>query len=239
MKPLNMRLVEAATVRLPRRGGQGVLVPGGYVLTAAHCIAWNSEGGMALGDHCLEPVEIPKGAKPFKLNVCAVEPVADIAILGAPDSQVFYDDAEAFDSFVENTRPVHVRGGNFELLEGKIHSAPLPIHVLTHTGKWLMGVAKRWGLSLGPTVVIEGAMIKGGTSGGPVVDGEGSLVGVASWSNEDDGHGRIPLPHLSLPAWAWHAIEAAQTLQARGEGRDEEKALRRRRAEKRAGKAGA
>jgi hypothetical protein len=39
----------AATVQLPTKGGQGVLVPGGFVLTAAHCIDWSLDGGMALG----------------------------------------------------------------------------------------------------------------------------------------------------------------------------------------------
>jgi hypothetical protein len=41
--------VVGATVRFPERG-QGVLVPGQLILTAAHVIEWRIEGAMALGD---------------------------------------------------------------------------------------------------------------------------------------------------------------------------------------------
>ena len=98
-------LVEAATVRLPEAGGQGVLVPNGYVLTAAHCVTWNPEGGMALGDFHLERFETRTGAQ-FMGSICAVEAVADIAALNAPDSQTFSKWADAFESFCEATSPV-------------------------------------------------------------------------------------------------------------------------------------
>ena len=51
------RRVERATVRLVERGGQGVLVPGGFILTATHCINWCGTGMMALGEvYPAEPV---------------------------------------------------------------------------------------------------------------------------------------------------------------------------------------
>jgi hypothetical protein len=31
-----------------------------------------------------------------------VDPVADLAVLGCPDGQTFYDEAEAFDGFIES-----------------------------------------------------------------------------------------------------------------------------------------
>src|SRR5262245_38143525 len=42
--------VQLATVQIQKKGGRGVLVPGGFVLTAAHCVEWSPEGGMVLGD---------------------------------------------------------------------------------------------------------------------------------------------------------------------------------------------
>ena len=54
--------VMLATVRLPTMGRQGVLVPGGFILTAAHCINWDLKGGMAPGDWSIEQVETPKGS---------------------------------------------------------------------------------------------------------------------------------------------------------------------------------
>jgi hypothetical protein len=32
-----------ATVRITKLGGQGVLVAGGFILTATHCITWSGE----------------------------------------------------------------------------------------------------------------------------------------------------------------------------------------------------
>ena len=71
----------SATVRLTKKGGCGVLVPGGFILTAAHCVEWSATGGMALGDYCMEPVETRQGAK-FMVSVCAVEPVPAYVALG-------------------------------------------------------------------------------------------------------------------------------------------------------------
>jgi len=76
--------IVAATVQLPKRGGQGVLIRGGLVMTAAHCIEWNADGGMAMGDWQVETVETACG-KSFRMHPVFVEPRSDIALLGAPD----------------------------------------------------------------------------------------------------------------------------------------------------------
>jgi hypothetical protein len=96
---------EAATVRLTRLKGQGVLVPGGFVLTAAHCVGWTAEGGMTLGDYFYEPITT-NGNGSFRVSVDAIEPVADIAALREVDGQVLYDDCAAFEIFCEATPPV-------------------------------------------------------------------------------------------------------------------------------------
>jgi hypothetical protein len=41
-----------ATVRLKGRGGQGVLVTGGFILTAAHCMELSLDGGLGLQSSC-------------------------------------------------------------------------------------------------------------------------------------------------------------------------------------------
>jgi hypothetical protein len=41
--------VARAAVPLPRLIGQGVLVPGGFIVTAARCIDWTAEDSMMLG----------------------------------------------------------------------------------------------------------------------------------------------------------------------------------------------
>ena len=60
--------VAQATVKLPKKGGQGVMVPGGYVITAAHCIGWAGDGEMVLGDFFIEDVETTEGVK-FRMQV--------------------------------------------------------------------------------------------------------------------------------------------------------------------------
>src|SRR5262249_32084812 len=72
--------VLAATVSLSDLGGQGVLVPGGLILTAAHCIKWSGTGAMVLGDYFVERIKTRDG-RSFRASVCAAEPVADIAAL--------------------------------------------------------------------------------------------------------------------------------------------------------------
>ena len=61
MVPTAVARVGRAVVRLPRRGGRGVLVSGGIVVTAAHCIEWTHHGAMVLGDHFLEQIETTDG----------------------------------------------------------------------------------------------------------------------------------------------------------------------------------
>jgi hypothetical protein len=57
--------------------------------------------------------------------------------------------------------------------------------------------------------------LESGTSGSPVIDDAGRLVGVVSWSGGVDGdaplEGMMPRPHLALPGWIWRRIEAATT----------------------------
>jgi hypothetical protein len=49
------------------------------------------------------------------------------------------------------------------------------------------------------------------TSGGPVVDDEGQLVGVVSYACEEPPFdGRMPRLHRALPGWVWNRIDAAQ-----------------------------
>jgi Trypsin-like peptidase domain len=202
---------QAATVQLPTKGGQGVLVPGGFVLTAAHCVEWSQHGGMALGDHYLEKITTQDGTT-FALEVCAVEPVSDIAVLGGADGQSFYDDAEAFEAWCEETAPVPVCSADFE------REVAVPVHILTHTGTWVRGRATRYGFANeGPDACVYFTVeqgIVGGTSGGPVIDDTGRLVGIVSEGEGTDDEpgldGSMARPHLALPGWIWRRIKEEQ-----------------------------
>ena len=198
--------IEAATVHLPGKQGQGVLVAGGLILTAAHCVESYNEGGMVLGDHCFETIKTKSGLT-FKAGTLAVEPVADIAVLGSMDNQVFPEDSEALEDFVEQTSPARL------LLGDPVQHEWFPACVLSHRGSWIPGKYGRFGLySAYPAaracISIEtDAPIEGGTSGGPVVDDNGELLGVVSWGNT---FGSIPFAKYALPRWAVDHIAETQ-----------------------------
>ena len=213
--------VEAATVRLTRRGGQGVLVPGRFILTATHCIHWEADGGMPLGDHYLEPVETKNG-RTFNVAPVAVEVVADIAVLGELDNQEFADDCAAFDQWRDRTEAVRL-SDLFTMWNDSIdddgNDRSFPVYVLTHTGEWIAGHAKRFGFQdiwTGAIHVRFERPIVGGTSGGPIVDDVGQLVGVVSFTNVvgDDRpcDGMQPIAAYALPHWVLQRI-------ARGDAR--------------------
>ncbi len=199
--------VEKATVRLLEKGGQGIVVPTGLILTAAHCITWRIEGAMALGDHFLEEVEC--GGRKIRASVLAIEPVSDIAVLGPPDDQMSDADADTYEAALGLVDPVEINTEDFELFRD------IPAAVYTHNRTWIGATVRQcnksaWRLSMHTTQQIES-----GTSGGPIVDHLGRLLGVVSDASESDGrhpsHGMTPRPHLALPVWTVRRIQL-QTL---------------------------
>lgn len=209
LSDITKRAISLATVRLTERQGQGVLVPGGFVITAAHCLRWDGEGGSALGDVHATDIRTHSG-KRLRLDVGAAEPRADIAVLVELDEQEFGDEFDMFEQWKATTVPVPVRDEELE------PDHPLRGHVLTHTGKWTTVTITR--LSYGPTngviYVRAERPIRCGTSGGPVVDDEGRLLGVVSHFTEvtrGECDGFMPLVSLALPGWVMSRIARAQS----------------------------
>lgn len=164
---------------------------------------------MALGDHFVLRVEA--GRHTFRLGVVAVEPVADIAVLGPPDSQVFCDDAEAFEDHSAATPAVRVCAKDFA------PRTPTRAHLLNLNGMWIECVAREGRVTPGratpPIAWLTGGRhkIEGGMSGGPVLNDGGELVGLVSFSSEEWDHdGAMPRPHRALPLWVWQHMEAEQ-----------------------------
>jgi S1-C subfamily serine protease len=196
--------VTAATVRLTRRSGQGVLVPSGYILTAAHCVKWSGHGDMALGDFFFETIKTRDG-RTLKGSLHAAEPVADIAVIGAPDDQALPADCFAYLDFTETTEAV-------PLFRRALRPAQsLAVQVLTHKGQWVVGTVTNCSikLSVGTLVLKTNQQIKGGTSGGPVVTESGELIGLVSWTSEPGLEGIVCAPWLALPRWITNRIVAS------------------------------
>jgi len=190
-------LVKQATVYLLTKGGgrgRGVLVSGNLILTAAHCTTFDTSGAMALDHHRIEVIRV--GRLTLKVAPYVVEPVRDIAVLGSLDNQAFFEEVEVFEAFCERTHPVPLRIEPYKIRQ------PFDVYILNRDGNWTKGTATFWNED-GCSVCIEPRKkIKGGASGGPIVNDAGELVGIVSVSGETGSLvGLAPFPYRALPVW--------------------------------------
>lgn len=194
--------VHSARVRilLNEGTGQGVLIPGALIVTAAHCVEWGTTGRMASGDYCLATVETNEGES-FWLEVMAVEPVSDIAVLGMADDQEFPEHAEKFHRFVETTIALEIVESHYKPF------APFTSHIYAHKDTWLVATSHTYQEN-SPCFCTD-VPIEGGTSGGPIVTEEGRLLGVAANASvgERNNAGSHPLIRQCLPHWIWRRVQ--------------------------------
>jgi S1-C subfamily serine protease len=186
--------------------GQCVLVEGRLILTAAHCVEWDCEGGMTLGDWHLSKIQT--GTGDFTASVLAVEPVSDIAVLGCPDGQEFSEKEAAFDELCRSITPVKLLQHAPEI------DKRFPVWIRTHLKTWVAGTATYYGSNSTFSYETD-SLILPGTSGGPIVNHEGDLVGVVSHGPEQAREGKCGasagLLPLALPVWVIARIAAGET----------------------------
>ncbi len=192
--------VEKATVTLLGKGGLGVFVGDGLIITAAHCINFSCKGEMVLEEPFIE--KIKTGKKELVVTTLAVEPVSDLAVLGSLDNQECATEAEDFEEFCENTTPVPLcRREDYVLFQ------KFQVHIYTHKGTWVTGSAE-YRQPAGHSLAVKfDEQIEGGTSGGPIINDSGELVAIISQSNlASEGQrciGRAPCPYFALPVWVY------------------------------------
>jgi len=186
--------------------GRGVLVPGNLVLTAAHCVTYTDDARMALGDYFIEELQTARGA--LKVAPLAVEPVADMAVLGALDYEEFHQEVEAFETWCTQTTPVPL------CIEDVPAREPFPVCIYTHTETWIAARATIVREEVASLWLDVPGQVEGGTSGSPIVTEQGEVIGIVShFGSEQDGThcvGLQPRPARALPVWVLEQILAAQ-----------------------------
>lgn len=198
--------VAKATVKLTQKGGQGILVGKEMIITAAHCLEFDCKGGIVLGENIVAVgntqygIETARGEK-LKVAPMAIEPVNDIAVLGWLDYQT--DEAEDFIAFCERTKPIPLYCRPLEdfLTEFRVH-------IYTHKKTWIRGKASISAIHDPMMRVISEKNIEGGTSGGPIINDSGELVGIVSNTVACHGGEEVLAPVLqrALPIWIYHRL---------------------------------
>jgi hypothetical protein len=158
------------------------------VITAAHCIdqarLLNDDAGLpschpwrSLAEATYPDLLGSLEASPTIWAQCLyVEPIADLAVLGAPDSQEFCAQAEAYEQLVESVPAFSVAEAPAQGIE-RLTPGEGPAWVLSLDGHWREGrVAHRGGvLAFAPKELIVSGM-----SGSPIVNANGAAIGVVS-----------------------------------------------------------
>jgi hypothetical protein len=170
-------------------------------VTAAHCLPFfpPCHGASYLEERTYKNLLAPLGSKPAVWAECLfADPIADIAVLGAPDNQELSGEAAAFEALVEGVTPL------------AIGEAPEKgsAWLLSLDGQWFGCTAEY--LNDGPLYICNTAQpIAGGMSGSPVVLNDGTAIGGVSLGTEDrceDQYG-CSNPRLArdLPGWVLRA----------------------------------
>ena len=170
------------------RYGRGFVVGGEdrrFVLTAAHCLQKlpPAHPSSYLEEPTYGNLLGPLGGKRIVWAECLfADPVADLAVLGSPDNQALYEEAEAFEDLVSSCRSLRIgkaQSGDSWMLSLKNRWVPTRVAV---RGSWNAS------LEIGPT--------EDGQSGSPILDCSGRAIGMIVVSSAGN-----PILMCALPGW--------------------------------------
>jgi hypothetical protein len=197
---MNDRTKAEATHAVLRVGdGRGFVVavrrehfPQPVIITAAHCLPLfpPAHSFSHLEERTYERLLGPLGGETTVWAECLfADPIADIAILGEPDSQALYDKCEEYARLVEAIKPL------------RIADAPEdgPALMLSLDQQWLPCRVKHYG---GPTLTTSETKTVGGMSGSPIITEDGKAIGVVVIGSNSEVDGPHPRLMFCLPGWA-------------------------------------
>ena len=192
------------------RFGCGFVVADQYVITAAYCLPQIPISNRS--DDVLTTIRSWDGSDETNLAVIYCDIFSDIAILAW---ETFYGDELGGDGLDRRLVLLRVGSADIDL------SFPLemlqPFYVRTHEGVWLSGLTEPCGFDK-PCfdAVIDEGDIPGGTSGSPVFNQKGEVIGLVSSRGEWGGtQFSVTCPWLAgaLPRWYIRELDEWQKEQ--------------------------
>jgi Trypsin-like peptidase domain len=167
------------------------------VVTAAHCLPRPPRFG-SLKEHNAMCAKVlgPVGQKPTVWAECLfADPIADIAVLGAPDANSCPEESEAYEALVEPITPLK------SVTPLRIADAPEEgsAWLLSLNGEWFQCTVRYDSRLHGPLLVMNLAQaIVGGMSGSPILSDDGKAIGVVCLVKGLKGRGSgSPNPRLT------------------------------------------
>jgi hypothetical protein len=173
------------------------------IVTAAHCLPFFPPclGASYTEERTYPALLAPIGNEPAVCAECLfADPIADIAILGSPDNQESFEQAQAYEELVDA-------------------ASSLPIVDAPEKGQgWLLSLDCEWFPCIvgyikwvdGPLLITNAAqLIVGGMSGSPVVSGDGSAIGIVCLGGNTDKNINNPRLMRDLPGWLLRAQHGA------------------------------
>ena len=184
-----------------------------YVITAGHCLPRPPDFRNPGED--VVHVQVRPFDKPGPTAtsvVTALECCADVAVLGRHAFACGDPAGVKLDSLLAATRSAPI-------LRGESRRDQTRVWLYTHEGQWLRGEVGGWT----PGQVLLEALfddrssrVRGGTSGAPLFDAEGCVIGIVSRSPEGRGSVQVVRMAGALPAWFLEEARHRDAITARG-----------------------
>jgi hypothetical protein len=167
--------------------GRGFVVEHGYrherqrvVITAAHCLPFFplAHPGSYLQERTYRDLLAPLGASPTVWAECLfADPIADVAVLGSPDDQALFDQADAYEQLMAGSTALTI-----------IDAPKMGRERVQGFGDYSFEVDT-------PGSAPAYLFVAGGMSGSPILSLDGRAIALMSTG------GQNPILRQNLPAW--------------------------------------
>ena len=179
--------------------GTGFAVAGEFIITCAHVLAWIPDAGNLDVPYTHVQLGSVTGTTPQCVGrLIFYDSCNGVAIIASPDEQDFAKEAEKYDALCSELKAVKVRG---EYVKPRV---ALDALVRNCDGKWLNVKATKGAVepsSLNLIMENVDERTPAGTSGSPVFDTRGRVIGVLKVGVETSGEAVAASVPDNFPLW--------------------------------------